>query len=130
MNNEEKILQALTQMQGAISGIQGDVSSLKTDVSSLKTDVSGLKTDVSSLKEGQTELEQRFDKLDSKVSDIDRVVIRMESRNSDMFGALFDKSETINDNMNIIKEDIEYLKTISDRNDMSITMLENKGKHQ
>ena len=116
MNNEEKILQALTQMQGAISGIQGDVS--------------GLKTDVSSLKEGQAKLEQRFDKLDSKMSNIDHAVIRIENQHGDMLRALFDGREIINDNMNIIKEEIEYLKTISDRNDMSITMLENKGKHQ
>ena len=42
MNNEEKILQILEQMQGDMSDMRGDISGLKTDVSSLKTDVKQL----------------------------------------------------------------------------------------
>ena len=126
MNNEEKILQILTQMQGDVSGLKEGQARLEGDVSSLKTDVSGLKTDVSGLKEGQAKLEQKFDKLDSKVSSINNSVIRMENRHGELFGALFDKTETINDNVNIIREDIEYIKTISERHDMGIIALENK----
>ena len=67
MNNEEKILEILTQMQAAqtqtndrlakleagqakleadVSGIKSDVSALKGDVSVLKDDVSDIKTQV------------------------------------------------------------------------------------
>ena len=83
MNNEEKILQILTQMQNDISGlkegqatIQADITefkqdtnkrfdnleqgqtSMQADTSGLKSDVSDLKTDVNGLKADVSDLKQ------------------------------------------------------------------------
>ena len=68
MNNEEKMLAILMQMQGDITGLKTDVSSLKADVSSLKLDVSGIKvrldvdiqTQIDRLVDGQDSLDRRL----------------------------------------------------------------------
>lgn len=44
MNNEEKILHILEQMQGDISGLTSDVGTLKSEVGTLKTDVGTLRS--------------------------------------------------------------------------------------
>ena len=56
MNNEEKILAILQQMQGDITGLKQGQNELRADVAALKEDVSVLKEDVSTLKHGQNEL--------------------------------------------------------------------------
>ena len=71
MNNEEKILEILGNIQTDISGLKSDVSGLKTDVSGLKTDVSGLKTDVSGLKTDVADLK-------SDVADLRDRVVKIE----------------------------------------------------
>ena len=71
MNNEQKMLEILAQMQADISEVKSDVSELKGDVSELKGDVSELKGDVSSLKQGQIEMNGRMDKLDSRMSSME-----------------------------------------------------------
>lgn len=52
MNNEEKILEILSQ-------IQKDQSAMKDDISGLKTDVSGMKTEISEMKSDMSEVKQR-----------------------------------------------------------------------
>jgi len=52
MNNEEKILEMLTEM--------------KSDISGLKSDVSGLKSDVSELKAVQAEQGKKLDEIDKR----------------------------------------------------------------
>lgn len=60
MNNEDKILEILTQMS------QRQDSTEKI-LSQMQSDVSGLKSDVSELKQGQKSLEAKVDNLETKV---------------------------------------------------------------
>jgi len=46
MNNEEKMLQILTQMQTDIKDLKSDVKDLKSDVKNLKSDIKDLKSDM------------------------------------------------------------------------------------
>lgn len=92
MNNEEKILSALENLQQDMSGLKTDVSELKADMVEVKADVSNLKTDVlrisviqenevlpriQLLAEGHSGLVQRLDELadlPEKVDDIQETV--------------------------------------------------------
>ncbi|WP_195463121.1 hypothetical protein [Anaerotruncus colihominis] len=63
MNNEEKILQILMEMQAEqrktnerLDKLEQGQNELRTDVVALKEDVSVLKEDISTLKQGQNEL--------------------------------------------------------------------------
>lgn len=56
MNNEEKILEILSQIQQDVSGLKQDVSGLKQDVSGLKQDVSGLNQKYSNLQQDVTSI--------------------------------------------------------------------------
>lgn len=49
MNNEEKILELLTQMQKTQVEMQEDISTMKGDISGMKGDISGMKGDISDL---------------------------------------------------------------------------------
>lgn len=51
MNNEEKILTMLEQMQSDISGMKGDIFGMKADIS-------GMKGDIASLKQGQIAMQE------------------------------------------------------------------------
>ena len=43
MNNEEKILEMLTQMQGDLAGVKGDLASVKGDLANLKDNLAHVK---------------------------------------------------------------------------------------
>jgi predicted nucleic acid-binding Zn-ribbon protein len=64
MNNEEKILEILGNIQADVSGLKTDVSGLKTDMTGMKADVSGLKTDVAEMKTDMTDLKERVIKIE------------------------------------------------------------------
>lgn len=78
MDNEEKILEILTQMQQDISG-------LKVGQARLETDVSGLKADVSSLKAGQTKLE----------ADVSGIKVRLDVEVQKQFDQLVDGQDQL-----------------------------------
>lgn len=63
MNNEEKILEILMQMQSDVSGLKSDVSGLKSDVSELKTKVGNIETKVDAL-------ETKVDALQEDMSEV------------------------------------------------------------
>jgi len=50
MNNEEKILTLLEQMNGRLDNLETEVASVKTEVASVKTEVASVKTEVASVK--------------------------------------------------------------------------------
>ena len=85
MNNEEKILEILTQMQQDISGLKVGQARLEADVSGLKADVSGLKADVSSLKTGQTKLE----------ADVSGIKVRLDVEVQKQFDQLVDGQDQL-----------------------------------
>ena len=58
MNNEEKILNLLENMQSDISGMQSDIS--------------GMKSDITDLKKGQSELANRLGGVDKRLGGIDK----------------------------------------------------------
>lgn len=50
MNNEEKILEMLGQMQTDISGIKSDQAAMKADIADIKTDQAAMKADIAGIK--------------------------------------------------------------------------------
>jgi len=70
MNNEEKILAILEQMQSDMSNMQTDMSNMKTDISDMKIDISNIKLD---MKEG-------FDRLDFAIKEVVKDIGIVEAR--------------------------------------------------
>lgn len=63
MNNEEKILEILMQMQSDVSGLKSDVFELKTKVGNIETKVDALETKVDAL-------EAKVDALQEDMSEV------------------------------------------------------------
>jgi len=57
MNNEEKILEILTQMQDRMDRMEAKQDQTNDRLTRMEADISGLKTDVSDLKTGQAKME-------------------------------------------------------------------------
>ena len=85
MDNEDKMLKLLEQMDGRLDRIESDVATLKDDMISVKGDVSALKNDMVSVKSYVSALKNDMVSVKSDVS-------------------------TLNDNMTVVKEDIVDLK--------------------
>lgn len=92
MNNEEKILHILGQMQGDIKQMQGDIKQLQADTKQMQGDISTLKdgqqrientltiiyNQTARLTEYHTETKAEFEKLNKKVDDISKDVNAVE----------------------------------------------------
>mgnify|MGYP002581958797 CR=1 FL=1 len=53
MNNEEKILEMLGQMQTDISGIKSDQAAMKADIAGIKTEQAAMRADIAGIKTEQ-----------------------------------------------------------------------------
>jgi len=109
MNNEEKILQILTQMQGDISDIKADVSELKADVAVLKHDVSELRADVEVLKHD--------------VSALKGDIVRLENDHGTKLAILLDSYTQLYAISKEIRSDIIELKSDRDSQEFQIRMI-------
>lgn len=61
MNNEEKILEMLGQMQADISGIKSDQAAMKADIAGIKTEQSAMKADQAAMKADIAGIKTRLD---------------------------------------------------------------------
>ena len=85
MDNDEKVLQILTQMQGDISDLMQGQAELRTDVAELKEDVR---------------------RIDKKVELIDKTVIRIENNHGEKLAVLFDGQKQNSQLLETIKEEV------------------------
>jgi len=76
MNNEEKILQILTELQQGQIETNQRLDGMESDISGLKGDMADIKGDMSELKD--------------KVDRIDKTAIRMQQSHGEKLSALFD----------------------------------------
>ena len=70
MDNEEKILLILTQMQADITGLKEGQTVMQADIDGLKTDVSNLKAGQAELKASQAEIIKKVDSITEQVQDL------------------------------------------------------------
>lgn len=113
MNNEEKILEILSQIQKDQSAMKDDISGLKTDVSEMKSDMSEVKQRVRSIEvaqettvatrlqllaEGQTTIQDQIrslsviDRLQDDVSTLKNAVRYLSERIEHMEQAALEKT--------------------------------------
>ena len=100
MNNEEKILQILTQMQGKLD----------------------------TLEQGQKNLEQKVDNLEQGQRNLEKIVLRMEQEHGEKITALFD-SYSVNLNLTKEMEPrVVKLEDRVDDHDLAIEFLKSSAK--
>ena len=124
MNNDEKIIQILTQIQGDVSYLKNDVSELKNDVSELKHDVSKLKNDVFKLQGDVSDLKQGQDRLEAGQERIDERLDLLEVDHGEKLTALLDGYKSLYDISAVIRSDVEFIKGTQDKHDMQIRIIE------
>jgi len=131
MNNEEKILEMLMQMNGRFeqmdgrfeqmdgrfeqmdgrfSNLEKDMSGMKKDISGLKEDMSGVKTDVGSMKEDISGLKDEVFKTN----------IIIEQNIEPKIAALFDGHVTNVETLRRIENRVDELADIQERHDVAI----------
>ena len=120
MNNEEKILTILEQMQTDISGLKQDVSGLKEDVSGLKEDVSGLKEDVSGLKEDVSGLKEDVSGLKQDVS---AIKIRLDMDVQKQLNLLSEGHSRLVERLDVLEEVKELAEDTRDKVDIIYTVV-------
>lgn len=70
MNNEEKILEILMQMQSDMSELKSDVSVLKTKVDNIETKVDALQKDMDEVKLNVRFLWEEYERQDKRIDRI------------------------------------------------------------
>lgn len=70
MNNEEKILEILMQMQSDMSELKSDVSVLKTKVDNIETKVDSLQKDMDEVKLNVRFLWEEYERQDKRIDRI------------------------------------------------------------
>ena len=74
MNNEEKILAVLEQMNGRMDQIQGDLTSVKDDLAHVKARLDyDVDKRLDALAEGQSVIEKRLDTLDGTMGEVKKL---------------------------------------------------------
>ncbi len=77
LNNEEKILEMLSGMQGQINGIQGQLSGMQGQINGIQGQINGIQgqingmqSDISNMKNDIKKLNSRVDTIDEKLDDL------------------------------------------------------------
>ncbi|MDD3839467.1 MAG: hypothetical protein PHP06_02735 [Clostridia bacterium] len=89
MNNQDKVLSLLEQLQNNISIVQKDIKGLKTSQTEMQEGIKGLKTSQVEMQEGikglkisQVEMQEDIDDIKSTVHGIEDQFRDLESRNA------------------------------------------------
>lgn len=114
MNNEEKILQILTQMQGRLDKLEQGQENLQQGQELLAQNVVALQ-------QGQKRLEQKVDK-------IDKAVVRLELSHSEHIKNLYDSSSVNIDLAKQLEPRVSKLENKVDDHDMQIEFLKRSAK--
>lgn len=130
MNNEDKILKILEQMQGDINGMKTDISDMKTDINGAKIDINSMKTDINSLKEDmglvKTQLKEHGSMLSalktaSEVhkADIDNLTHQVANLSQEMKSGF----KEVNQRIDNITKDLSVVEAVTGKNMTDIAHL-------
>ena len=134
MNNEEKILQILSEIKGDIAEMKSDIAELKNAVVKLEDDMVHVKSDIAELKNAVIKLEDDMvhvksdlydlkasrERMETTLNSTRETVIRMENEQGQQLRALFDGYSNLYDVMGEIRVDIGVLKHDRDKHVMYI----------
>ena len=112
MNNEEKILKILEQMQADISGTKSDIADMKGDISGTKSDIASMKGDIADLRQTVAKIEIDHGQSLAALHDGYKMLYEITSEirddvvdlKDDMQGAKLDISDIKHDMAETIKE--------------------------
>lgn len=130
MNNEDKILKMLEQMQGDINGMKTDISDMKTDINGAKIDINSMKTDINSLKEDmglvKTQLKEHGSMLSalktaSEVhkADVDNLTNQVAKLSQEMKSGF----KEVNQRIDNITKDLSVVEAVTGKNMTDIAYL-------
>ncbi len=97
--------------------------------SEVRSEISGLKDDVSGLKDDVSELKVKVDGNTAKLDKLNTTVDRIDNRQKGIFeqtAGLLEFRTIVNDKLNNLSEDIDYLKHKEQQNERDIFTLKKK----
>lgn len=130
INNDEKVLKILTNIQEDISALKNDITELKDGFSELNEGVAGLKDIVARMREGVSELrigqlliEKEIKETNGRLAALENSVTRMENETGKKLDSLYDSHVMLYDISKEVRVDIADLKTTVEKHDLQIRFL-------
>lgn len=129
MNNEEKILNILSAVQGEVSAMRGDITSMRGDITtmqgdiaSLRTDVTAMQGDIASLRTDVTAMQGNITTMQGDIAslrtDVTKINIKLENEIAPKMTALAEGQEAILDmlvtrsRVDALEEEVKLLKMV------------------
>jgi len=106
MNNEEKILKILEQIQGDIAGVKSDVADTKSDVAGTKGDIAGMKGDIAGLTQIVAKIEIEHGQSIKALLDGYKMVYEIASQTRDEVYSLKGDMKDVKLDISDIKHDL------------------------
>ena len=80
MNDTEKVIQMLANIQSDISTIHSNMDRMQSTIDTMQSTIVTMQSDISSLKEGQLRLEQSIHNLEKRQDTLEQSFARMEKQ--------------------------------------------------
>ncbi|HHV09053.1 MAG TPA: M3 family oligoendopeptidase [Clostridiales bacterium] len=117
MNNEELILQMLTELKNGVTELKNDVTELKSDVTELKSDVTELKSDVTELKSDMSDVKKTINDIDERTTRIELHLENVTDKNvlllMEQHGLITDNVKEGQEKINTLIFDVDNLKRVA-----------------
>lgn len=120
MNNEEKILSILTQMQSDMTRMQSDMTKMQADITGIQTDMTGVKADIAKMQADMSDMKEQLDRVDERSL---RTAILLENEVDRKLSLLYeghgilretlapiDRVEKLEDDVALLKDVVKGLK--------------------
>lgn len=121
MNDTEKVIQMLANIQSDISTIHSNMDRMQSSIDTMQSTIVTMQSDISSLKEGQLRLEQSIHNLEKRQDTLEQSFARMEKR-QDILEQSFARMEKQQD---ILEQSFARMEKQQDALKQSFIRLEN-----
>ena len=131
LNKIWKKVQEIDGIKEDLSGVKADVSGLKKDINGVKDDVNGIKDDVSGLKDGMGGLKKDIGFIKNKVYTLEenqKVIKTFMENVEDSLLSQKQLSKQMSDDIDQIKEDVNFVRKVAGKNMADIADLKSQGE--
>ena len=131
MNNEEKILEILVQMQTNITDLKSgqaqmraDITELKSEQAQMRADIADLRTDVTTLKSGQAQMRADITELKTDVKALHN---ELEKGFQDTRSEIVDVVEAVSQKVERLENTIKSVEDVTAQNAFDVQLMKRRA---